>query len=165
MRPFSLHALTLQMGLEAGVVDRAEILSWADEMLKKHPYDDDIANLALSHSASDKELCALLGKVIDFRDELTAMRLVAARIHSELVRTPAAAVEFTGFLEAFSGRHIDSLPSEMEFMLGVDDVFQLARQGVYSTVEHETKELMGNLASIPMQGEQSVPPKSDRAGG
>ena len=65
MRPYSQQAFELKMGIEAGVVTSSEVISWADETLSKHDYDDDLANISMASEASPKDLIILIGQVVD----------------------------------------------------------------------------------------------------
>jgi len=76
MRPYSQQAQELKFGLEAGVVEREQIVNWADRILATHAYDDDVANISIARNVIDKEILLLLGKLIDRRDEMAAMRCV-----------------------------------------------------------------------------------------
>ena len=85
MRPYSQQAFELKMGIEAGVVTSSEVISWADETLSKHDYDDDLANISMASEASPKDLIILIGQVVDQRDDIQAMRNVMGRIYLSLI--------------------------------------------------------------------------------
>jgi hypothetical protein len=146
MRPYSQEAHELKLGLEAGVVERDEIVDWADRILCEYDYDDDVANLAMGRKAADKELMILLGAVIDRRDEVAAMRRVMGRMSVILRQHPERAHEFTRFLENFWIQQGYDVPDDMSFLWGIEDEFALAQQGVYGTVEEVTESLLTNLA-------------------
>ena len=148
MRPYSQQALTLKLGLEAGVVEREKIIAWADGVLNDYDYDDDVANLALSKATTKKDLMTLLGKVIDTADVMVAMRPVLGRMSSALQQDRARAHDFADFLERFWTQHNHDLPEEMVFMSCIGDSFQLAKKGVYGDWEELTDQLIEDLASF-----------------
>ena len=146
MRPYSLKAFELKMGLEAGVVEASEVISWADHTLSQYDYDDDLANISMASRVSSQDLIRLLDYVIDKRDEIQAMRLVMGRIYQVLKKNPERAHNFTHFLERFWIDHDYDVPKDMSFIQSVDDEFSLARQGVYGNVDELTKSLLDNLS-------------------
>lgn len=161
MRQYSQQAHELKLGLEAGVVDRNEIVNWADRILADYPYDDDVANLAMAGSASDKELMILLGNVIDRRDEIAAARHVMSRMYDVLRQHPERAHGFTRFLENFWIQQGYEVPDDMKFIWGIEDEFSLAKQGVYGTVEEATESLLANLSRYKNGTEQDAGGKGD----
>jgi hypothetical protein len=146
MRPYSQQAQQLKLGLEAGVVERDEIISWADRIVMDYDYDDDVANVALAVNAPLKQLISLLGQVIDQSDEFVAIRCIMGRMYEILKEHPERAHEFTCFLEQFWIQQEYDVPEDMSFIAGIEDEFQLAEQGVYGTVEDATRSLLYNLA-------------------
>ena len=146
MRPYSQQAFELKMGIEAGVVTSSEVISWADETLSKHDYDDDLANISMASEASPKDLIILIGQVVDQRDEIQAMRNVMGRIYKVLKQQPERAHSFTRFLERFWIEQDYDVPKDMDFICGVDDEFALAQQGIYGNVKKATKTLISNLS-------------------
>ena len=154
MRPYSQQAHQLKLGLEAGVVEREEIISWADRILMDYDYDDDVANVALAVNAPLKQLASLLGQVIDQSDELVAIRCIMGRMYEILREHPERAHEFSRFLEHFWIQQGYDVPEDISFIAGIEDEFQLAEQGVYGTVEEATRSLLNNLAQYKSSTEQ-----------
>ena len=146
MRPYSQQAHVLKLGLEAGIVEHEEVIDWADGILLNYDYDDDVANIALAANASPKELMSLLGKVIDDSDVLVAIRCTMGSMYEILQAHPEKAHDFARFLENFWIQRGYEVPQDMSFMAGIEDVFQLAEQGIYGTVADARRSLVDSLA-------------------
>jgi len=149
MRPYSQIALELKLSIEAGLVEPVEIIAWADDTLMANKkYDDDLANISIASDIRPKNLMILLGRLVDQADEYAAMRRTMARMHDALLSDPYRAHEFTRFLESFWIKHGYNVPSDMSFIVGIEDDFQLAEQGIYGTVEEATQSLINYLSNF-----------------
>ena len=51
-----LKPTELYLGIESGIYDCHEAVTWADDYLAKHDYDDDIANVSLAVHKTRKEI-------------------------------------------------------------------------------------------------------------
>ena len=59
-----LKATILRFGLETGLADKCEIISWADQMLESdEPYTDWMGDLATCHDRPVSEIYGVLGSV------------------------------------------------------------------------------------------------------
>lgn len=165
MRPYSEEALELKLSLEAGLVGIADVIEWTDRVFMAcEDYDDDLANVCLAKDASVKEMISLLGKLIDHREEWTAVRRTMARMYDALRQNPERIHEFTRFLEHFWVRHDYDVPDDMSFIAGVDDELQLAQQGTYGTVEQARECLLDNLSRYKDNTEQGTTTNADKPG-
>jgi len=146
-RPYSEDALELKLSLEVGVIGVDEVITWADTLLGEvAEYDDDLANICLAKDASVKALISLLRIVIGECKEWNAMRRTMARMHEALVDDPNRARGFVRFLEQFWIRHDYDVPEDMDFIVGIEDEFQLAEQGTYGTVVEAKASLLESLS-------------------
>lgn len=149
MRPYSHQAAVYRLLLIAGIVDPAEVISWADAQLAAmEGYDDDLVNLALTPPDSPKRLILALECLID--DEGThwdALRETMAKLYDVLLADPSRAREIARFLDHEWLRYPDKLPEDLQFLSGVDDSFWLAQDGIY-TIESVTRDLLENLKTF-----------------
>ena len=97
--PHSTAASDFKLFLEAGVIDRGEIVRWADEILLTEDYDDNIAEISLSSGKTNEELEALLGEIAITDTDWDGIRRMLGRMHTALEAEPARLPEFTRFLE------------------------------------------------------------------
>lgn len=146
MRPYTQEALELKTAFEAGLCDRKEIVQWADRILMEYDYDDDLVNVSISSSVSDKEFYSLLNRIAVCGDEIKAMRFTLRRMYHALHANPHRGRQFTRFLESFRISQNYDLPEDLSFIDRVDDEFELAERGLYGTVEEATKSLLLDLS-------------------
>jgi hypothetical protein len=148
-RPYSVEALDLKLGLEAGVIEPSLVIAWADRIITTDGYDDDVANLSCAATVSRQAMASLLKPLIDHdTDEWAAVRKTMGRMYRILLNEPSRAHDFALFLENFWSGHGYDVPEEICFIAGIDDAFRLAATGTYGTIEDCTRELIGNLAKF-----------------
>jgi hypothetical protein len=138
-------AIELKLGIESGIYSPEEAIAWADEYIANNEYDDDIANISMAVSKPRAELASLLGKVAVGQDCVVAMRKVLGRMALELEKNEKLAKCITAYCERFWFDQGCELPDEMMFMAGVDDLFELAIQGIYGTEAEARTRLMSDL--------------------
>ena len=142
----STVAHEFRFSLEAGVISRDEIVSWADEIMATEVYDDYIANICLSTNESTKQLESLLGLIAEDADEWNGMRRMLSRMHDALVKDPDRLHEFTRFLDMIWFRFDYTVPDDLSFIANIEDDYQLAKEGIFSSVRRVRKKLLKNLA-------------------
>ncbi len=155
--PHSTAASDFKLLLEAGVIDRGEIVRWADEILLTEDYDDNIAEISLSSGKTNEELGALLGEIAITNTDWDRIRRMLGRMHTALEAEPARLHEFTSYLERLWILHDYTLPADLSFVVGIDDEYQLAESGQYGSVDEIRRQLLEGLARFRNQDtEQDV---------
>lgn len=144
--PHALAALELKLGIEAGVVECEEVIGWADGILNAEAYNDDMANISTARNASAKEIESLLGKMTVDVSEWDGLRPVLGRMHQCLVREPHRLHDFIKYLEKLWIRNGYETPADMHFIVGLEDAYLLAKDGVHGHVEDIHISLLDNLA-------------------
>ena len=144
--PRSISAGDFQISLEAGVIDREEIVQWADGLLAEGAYDDDIAEISLASSKSNKDLEALLARIAGPEPQWDGLRRMLGRMHYSLLENPDRLPDFTHYLERLWIRNDYRLPSDLGFIAGIEDDYLLARDGMFGTIEEVRLELIKNLS-------------------
>lgn len=144
--PYADEAIEMRLGFQAGVIDSAEIIAWADSRILEYDYDDDLASVSLASKVPASEMVSLLSRVSHAGDEWPAMRRVLARMYDAIVEDRSLAHGLTTFLERFWVRHNYEVPEDMSFIIAVEDEFLLAMDGVYGDVESSTDSLIDELA-------------------
>ena len=145
----SAHSTTahdFRLSLEAGVIDRAEIVHWADNLVLTEAYDDNIAEISLSARKTDKEIEALLGLISCPEDYWNGLRAMLGRMHHALITNPDRLHDFTRFLEGLWIRADYDIPKDLSFIVGLEDSYQLAESGQWGAVEEVRSDLLTNLA-------------------
>jgi len=144
--PHSTDASDFKLFLEAGVIDRGEIVRWADEILLTEDYDDNIAEISLSSGKTNEELEALLGEIAITDADWDGIRRMLGRMHTALEAERARLHEFTCFLERLWILHDYTLPADLNFIIGIDDEYQLAESGQFGSVAEIRRQLLECLA-------------------
>jgi hypothetical protein len=156
----SAHSTTahdFRLSLEAGVIDRAEIVRWADKLVLTEAYDDNIAEISMSSRKTDKEIEALLGTVSCPEDYWNGLRAMLGRMHHSLITNPDRLHDFTRFLERLWIRADYDIPKDLSFIVGLEDSYQLAELGHWGAVEDVRSDLLANLARYtPTTTEQGM---------
>lgn len=145
MNRYSATAGEFRISLEAGVIDRDEIIRWADGIIASEPYDHDIANICMAGNATDKELESLLAIVSGGEEPWDGVRRMLGRMHDALLRDPGRLHEFTRFLERICIRNHYDLPEDLRFMMGLEDDFLLAEEGQWGSVQQVEMRLIDDL--------------------
>lgn len=153
----STTAYEFLLSLEAGVIDHSEIIRWADENIVSDKYDDNIANICMATHKTAKELASLLQAVASDEDKWAGARRMLGRMHDALLRKPERLHEFTHFLERLWIRSGYEIPEDFSFIIGLEDDYQLAEEGHWTSLEEVRKKLLVNLARFQSQG--SIPPE------
>jgi hypothetical protein len=156
MRPYSQRALELKLFLEAGVISPDEVIEWADQTLATNSYDDSLAELAITSNVTSKNLIILLGHLVDQADEWSAIRVTMSKMHDALLADSSLTHSFTRFLESFWGQHDYDVPSDMNFIAGIEDEYQLAEIGSYGTIPEVTQSLIDHLSKYKNTTEQGA---------
>ncbi|MFC7339742.1 hypothetical protein ACFQY0_21340, partial [Haloferula chungangensis] len=142
----SIAAGDFQLSLEAGVVDRDEVIRWADAILTESEYDDDLAEISLASGKSDKDLEAILAKIAGTDTNWHGFRRMLGRMHGALLRAPERLPEFTRFLERLWIRHDYTLPDDLGFIVGLEDDYLLAADGQFGSIEEVRRQLLEELS-------------------
>lgn len=141
----SAIASEFKLALEAGVIDRQEIVRWADDLLMIEEYDDRLAEISLSLNKTNKDLEALLGELAAPDDDFAGFRGMLGRMHDALKADPTRLHEFTRFLERIWIRLDYTLPDDLGFVIGLEDDFLLAEEGQHGSVSAVLTQLLDNL--------------------
>jgi hypothetical protein len=144
--PNAEAALELKLGIEAGVVEKEEVIRWADSILGRETYNDDVANISLATNSSAKEIEALLGKIANGLCEWDGLRWVLGRLHKCLVSQPNKMHEFIQFLERIWIRNGYDVPADMHFIVGLEDAYLLAEEAQYGYMEEIRSDFLMNLS-------------------
>lgn len=144
--PRSTIASEFKLALEAGVIDRQEIVRWADNLLITGEYDDRLAEISLSGDKTNKVIESLLEELVAPDDDFTGFRRMLGRMHEALEADPSRLHEFTRFLERMWIRNDYTLPDDLGFIIGLEDDYLLAEDGQYGTVDEFRSQLLDDLA-------------------
>ena len=159
--PRSATASEFKLALEAGVIDRQEIVRWADDLLISGEYDDRLAEISLSGGKTIKDIEALLGELAAPDNDFTGFRRMLGRMHEALEADPTRVHEFTRFLERLWIRHDYTLPDDLGFIIGLEDDYLLAEEGQYGSVSAICNQLLDDLAPFRNTNtEQDVTPNA-----
>lgn len=156
MKSYLDQAIEMKLSLEAGLINVKDIIAWADSILSRVEYDDDLANICLATNVSAREMLTLLNRLIGDREEWPAARKVMARMYDILLQNPERLRGFIWFFERFWIRHEYEVPEDISFIAGIDDEFLLAEQGIYGTVELVKESLLANLLKIKRSVEEKM---------
>ena len=148
----ALEARQLKLGLEAGIVENREVIRWADNLLENEPYNDDIANVSLAEHVSSKELQSLLEKIAAGTSEWDGLRLILGRLHQCLVETPVRMQSFVHFLTTIWRRNGCVAPSDLYFIVGLEDAFLLSAEGIFGSRKKVRAALLRDLAQFSEAG-------------
>lgn len=143
--PHSVIASEFKFALEAGVIDRQEIVRWADDRLMSEEYDDRIAEISMSKNKTNKDIEALLGELAALDDDFAGFRGMLGRMHSALEADPTRLHEFTRLLERLWIRHDYTLPEDLGFIIGLEDDYLLAAEGQYGSISAIYTQLLDDL--------------------
>jgi hypothetical protein len=156
--PRSAISNEFKLALEAGVIDRKEIVRWADDLLMSEEYDDRIAEISMSRDKTNKDLEAMLGELEAPDDDFTGIRGMLGRMHNALEADPTRLHEFTQFLERLWIRYDYTLPDDLGFIVGLEDAYLLANEGQFGSVSSVYTHLLDDLNRFrTTNSEQSVP--------
>lgn len=145
MKTISQMASNFRMALEVGAVTKDEVISWADHEIEDcDDYIDDLANISMEKDGAN--ILTYLRNLIDDTDEFEALRYTMGRMHDDLRNDFTSVRRYTRFLEIQAINHIDDLPDDMQFLMGIDDEYELAEKGIYGTLVESKESLMKNLA-------------------
>ena len=159
--PRSALASEFKLALEAGVIDRQEIVQWADDLLMTEEYDDRLAEISLSRDKTNKAIEALLGELAAPDDDFAGFRGMLGRMHDALKADPTRLHEFTRFLEVLWIRHDYTLPDDLGFIIGLEDDYLLAEKGQHGSVCAVFSQLLADLSRFRSTNtEQDVPPNT-----
>lgn len=159
--PRSAIASEFKLALEASVIDRQEIVRWADDLLMSEEYDDRLAEISLSGDKTNKDIETLLGELAAPDDDFAGFRGMLGRMHSALEADPTRLHEFTRFLERLSIRHDYTLPDDLGFIIGLEDDYLLAEEGQYGSVSAILAQLLDDLSRFrSTDTEQGISPNA-----
>ena len=138
-----------------GLVAVDDVIRWADSELEESgEYVDGLANVSLFGSACSQDLVALLQQLASGADQFEAMRSVLGSVYRFLLKDDSQARRLAGGLEHF---WIDSpceLPGDMQFIIGLEEDFGLAEDGIRGTREEAVSGLLRNLARFDPSANQ-----------
>ena len=138
--------LEFELALEAGVHNIPEIVRWADTIILNEEYDDDVASLSVATKYNTKELLDLISSFRAQGEKWDAMRIVLGRLHSTLTKYPTELARVCKYLDRFCIEHGYDLPSDLHFLVGLDDDYYLAWEGyTHSTIDSFRDELLKEL--------------------
>lgn len=146
MNSHSAAANDFLLSLRLGIIDRKEIIQWADEIIGSEPFDEAIANICLATFGNDKQLLSLIRAVAGKENSWGGVKKTLGRMHQALLTEPGRPGEFTGLLRELAFRNYDSLPEDLEFMLKANEDYHCAKEGLWGSVEEVRADLMENLA-------------------
>lgn len=156
--PRSTIASEFKLALEAGVIDRQEIVRWADNLLISEEYDDRLAEISLSGDKTNKDIEALLGELVAPDDDFGGFWRMLGRMHEALEADPTRLHEFTRFLEQLWIRHYYTLPDDLGFVIGLEDDYLLSEEGQYGSVSAIRGRLLDDLSRFRTNNtEQDAP--------
>jgi hypothetical protein len=135
-------AETLRLGLLTGFASIAEVVGWADTVIMRQPSPDPaIVNVALGGSRSLADMVALLSEIPGEADPIPVLKRLRGRFLSALERDQGEGARIARWLYQLAAHgEIPEEPFGWE-PYGFDDMFELARQGVYGTSEIAVAEL------------------------
>lgn len=131
MNDRSATATDFRLSLEAGLVDRAEIIQWADGIIETEGYDERIAEISMAGNQTDKDLISLLASISGHTEDWDGVRRMLGRMHDALLRDADRLHEFTSFLDRLLARNDNEVPGDMHFIYGLEDDCQLAETVTY----------------------------------
>ena len=147
-----------ELSLEAGVIDRAEIIRWADNIMLTEEYDDNIAEICMSMNKTDKEIEEFLRRVAGSTSNWEGTRRMLGRMYGALTNEPDRIHEFTQFLDRLWIRNGHEVPEDLSFIIGLEEDYQLAEEGQWASIDGFRSYLLENLSRYQTNNtEQDVP--------
>ena len=155
MKTYAQQAETRRIELIAGLISVRDVIAWADQIIASHPeYDDDIANLSLAGNKTPQDIESDLHRLAAGAEPFEAIRVVMGRMHDVLLADASRARDFTRVLEHLWVQNDFEVPEDMQFIVGIDDEFSLAEQGIYGTVAEATASLIEETGRFKEHSEQ-----------
>jgi hypothetical protein len=143
-----LKPTELYLGIESGFYSPEEAITWADDYLLSHDYNDNVANIAMAENKSPKEMLSLLSRLAHNKYRIEAIRPLLCRMSEELEKRESIAIHIVKYCEKFWVEQGYELPDDMQFMGAVEDEFYLATEGLYWTKGEALERLKKDLAKF-----------------
>ncbi|MCU0643561.1 MAG: hypothetical protein MUC94_04815 [bacterium] len=150
------QAEVFRVGLICGCVSKDEIISWADSIiLESESADYVFFELSLSANKAFHEIALLLLEISQKHDHFNACRRVLGRMaYICEIRPQLINIFARGLYELVIENSYD-LPSDLNFLLGIDDEYALAAEGIIGTLDEVDKSLIKELDNFKSEDSAS----------
>ncbi len=143
MEAMKAQAAYLRVALQLGVHTVSDVIRWADTeiaRLEEPPFA--LIELALLENGNPLDVMSKLHELSAGRSALSVLRRVLGQAHEELVRHRESGPNLAHGLYQIYVESGYQVPDDLALMIGFDDRFALARQGIYETEEEVLRDLI-----------------------
>jgi len=143
------EAESLRIALICGCVSEDEIINWADEIILENEKVDYIfIEISLSGKKPIQDIVSLLFQISNKHEHFNACRRVLGRMSFACETGSQSLRRFAGGLYQIVIENSYELPSDLIFLIDIDDEYALADSGTYGTIDEVDKRFTEALNSF-----------------
>jgi hypothetical protein len=143
------EAESLRIALICGCVSKDEIINWADKIILENDKVDYVfIEISLSGKKPIQDIVSLLFQISNKHEHFNACRRVLGRMSFARETEPQSLRRFASGLYQIVIENYYELPSDLIFLMGIDDEYALADSGTYGTIDEVDKRFIEALNSF-----------------
>ena len=132
-----------------GCVSKDEIINWADKIILENDKADYIfIEISLSAKKHIKDIESFLNQISNKHEHFNACRRVLGRMSFACETKPQSLRRFARGLYQIVIENYYKLPSDLIFLMSIDDEYALAASGTYGTIDGVDKRFIEDLNSF-----------------
>lgn len=143
------EAESLRIALICGCVSKEEIINWADKIIQENDKVDYIfIEISLSGKKPIQDIESLLFQISNKHEHFNACRRVLGRMSFACETEPQSLRRSAAGLYQIVIENSYELPSDLIFLIDIDDEYALADSGTYGTIDEVDKRFIEALNSF-----------------
>ena len=143
------EAESLRIALICGCVSKAEIINWADKIiLENEKLDYIFIEISCSGKKPVQDIESLLRQISNKHEHFNACRRVLGRMSFACETGSQSLRRFATGLYQVVIENSYELPSDLIFLIDIDDEYALAASGTYGTIDEVDKRFIEALNSF-----------------
>lgn len=140
------EAESLRIALICGCVSKDEIINWADKIILENDEVDYIfIEISLSATKHIQDIESFLFQISNKHEHFNACRRVLGRMSFACETEPQSLRRFASGLYQIAIENYYELPSDLIFIMSIDDEYGLAVSGIYGTIDEVDKGFIEEL--------------------
>jgi hypothetical protein len=147
MKPYAQEAEVLRLLLNYGFISGNDIITWTDQtIMSETEIDQNLIEVSTMPPDKTSDISSKLSEIAVGADSFEALRTAFGRMYDTATKMNDDELERLAVgLSQIPHHHNYNLPDDLNFLNATDDMFSMAKSGLYGDVPTVRKEFLEDL--------------------